>query len=88
VPAFAPDLGALHARHRRRGSSYGGQAASVASPLPLPALPTWLAEGAARDGCPGEPDVFLDTAEVTGVRWSGCRAGTEVVHYRINGGGH
>jgi polyhydroxybutyrate depolymerase len=32
--------------------------------------------------------VFLDTGEVTGVRWSGCRAGTEVVHYRVNGGGH
>jgi poly(3-hydroxybutyrate) depolymerase len=32
--------------------------------------------------------VFLDTAEATGVRWNGCRDGTEVVHYRINGGGH
>jgi polyhydroxybutyrate depolymerase len=67
---------------------YGGQAASVASPLPLPALPTWLAEWATRDGCSGDPAVFLDTAEVTGVRWNGCRDGTEVVHYRINGGGH
>jgi polyhydroxybutyrate depolymerase len=67
---------------------YGGQAASVASPLPLPALPTWLAEWATRDGCPGDPDVFLDTAEVTGVRWNGCRDGTEIVHYRLNGGGH
>jgi polyhydroxybutyrate depolymerase len=25
---------------------------------------------------------------VTGVRWTGCRDGAEVVHYRINGGGH
>jgi polyhydroxybutyrate depolymerase len=32
--------------------------------------------------------VFLDTGEVTGVRWSGCRQGTEVVHYRVTGGGH
>jgi polyhydroxybutyrate depolymerase len=67
---------------------YGGQGASVASPLPLPALPAWLAEWATRDGCPGDPAVFLDTAEVTGVRWTGCRDGAEVVHYRINGGGH
>jgi polyhydroxybutyrate depolymerase len=67
---------------------YGGQDASVASPLPLPALPAWLGEWAARDGCPVDPAVFLDTAEVTGVRWSGCRDGTEVVHYRINGGTH
>ena len=27
---------------------YGGQGVSVASPLALPALPTWLAEWAAR----------------------------------------
>jgi polyhydroxybutyrate depolymerase len=67
---------------------YGGQDASVALPLPLPALPAWLGEWATRDGCPGDPAVFLDTAEVTGVRWSGCRDGTEVVHYRINGGTH
>src|SRR4029453_11320989 len=40
---------------------YGGQPASVASPLPLPALPAWLAEWATRDGCPGDPAVFLDT---------------------------
>jgi polyhydroxybutyrate depolymerase len=25
---------------------------------------------------------------VTGLRWTGCRDGTEVVHYRLNGGGH
>jgi polyhydroxybutyrate depolymerase len=25
---------------------------------------------------------------VTGARWSGCRDGAEVLHYRINGGGH
>jgi polyhydroxybutyrate depolymerase len=63
--------------------AYSGQPASVASPLPLPDLPTWLAEWATRDGCPGDPAVFLDTAEVTGVRWTGCRDGTEVVHYRL-----
>ena len=25
---------------------------------------------------------------MTGMRRSGCRDGTEVVHYRLNGGGH
>jgi poly(3-hydroxybutyrate) depolymerase len=25
---------------------------------------------------------------VSGFRWSGCRDGAEVVHYRINGGDH
>jgi polyhydroxybutyrate depolymerase len=67
---------------------YGGRGPSVEWPLAMPPLPTWLAQWATRDGCPGEPAVFLDTAEVTGVRWSGCRDGAEVVHYRVNGGGH
>jgi polyhydroxybutyrate depolymerase len=67
---------------------YGGRAPSVEWPLAMPPVPTWLGQWATRDGCPGEPGVFLDVAEVTGVRWSGCRDGTEVVHYRVNGGGH
>jgi polyhydroxybutyrate depolymerase len=67
---------------------YGGRSPSVEWPLPMPPLPTWLAEWATRDGCPGDPAVFLDTPEVTGVRWGGCRDGAEVVHYRVNGGGH
>jgi poly(3-hydroxybutyrate) depolymerase len=54
--------------------------------------PFWAAAGrvewATRDGCPGDAAVFLNTAEVTGVRWGGCRDGAEVVHYRINGGTH
>jgi polyhydroxybutyrate depolymerase len=67
---------------------YGGRAADAEAPLRLPALPAWLAGWAARDGCTVDAAVFLDTAQVTGVRWSGCRAGAEVVHYRLNGGGH
>ena len=54
----------------------------------MPPMPEWLGEWAARDGCPGDPAVFLDTPAVTGVSWRGCRDGAEVVHYRINGGGH
>jgi polyhydroxybutyrate depolymerase len=67
---------------------YGGRRPTVEWPLPMLPMPTWLAEWATRDGCPGDAAVFLDTAEVTGVRWSGCRDGTEVVHLRINGGNH
>ena len=36
----------------------------------------------------GYPAVFLDTPQVSGFRWSGCRDGSEVVHFRINGGDH
>jgi polyhydroxybutyrate depolymerase len=67
---------------------YGGRAADPETPLRLPALPAWLAGWAERGGCTVDAAVFLDTGEVTGMRWSGCRAGAEVVHYRINGGGH
>jgi poly(3-hydroxybutyrate) depolymerase len=37
---------------------------------------------------PRRAAVFLDTPQATGVRWSGCRDGSEVVHFRINGGDH
>jgi polyhydroxybutyrate depolymerase len=67
---------------------YGGRRPTVEWPLPMLPMPDWLGEWATRDGCPGDAAVFLDTPEVTGVRWSGCRDGAEVVHYRINGGSH
>jgi polyhydroxybutyrate depolymerase len=67
---------------------YGGRTPTVEWPLPMPPVPTWLAGWAARDGCPGDPAAFLDTPQATGFRWSGCRDGSEVVHYRINGGDH
>jgi hypothetical protein len=67
---------------------YGGRTPTVGWPLAVPPMPTWLAGWATRDGCPGDPAVFLDTPAATGVRWSGCRDGSEVVHYRINGGDH
>jgi polyhydroxybutyrate depolymerase len=67
---------------------YGGRTPTVEWPLPMPPVPSWLADWATRDGCPGDPAVFLDRPEVTGVRWSGCRDGAEVVHYRMNGGEH
>jgi polyhydroxybutyrate depolymerase len=67
---------------------YGGRTPTVEWPLPMPPVPNWLADWATRDGCPGDPAVVLDTPQVSGFRWSGCRDGAEVVHYRINGGVH
>jgi polyhydroxybutyrate depolymerase len=67
---------------------YGGRPPTVEWPLPMPPMPTWLAEWATRDGCPGAPAVVLDTPEASGFRWSGCRDGCAVEHYRINGGDH
>ena len=67
---------------------YGGRPASTEWPFGLRSIPAWLAGWAARDGCTQDPVVFLDHREVTGERWSGCRDGTQIVAYRINGGGH
>jgi polyhydroxybutyrate depolymerase len=67
---------------------YGGRAPTVEWPLPMIPVPDWLVEWAGRDGCPGGPLVFLGRPEVTGIHWTGCRDAAEVVHYRINGGGH
>ena len=41
-----------------------------------------------RDGCAREPTIFLDSEEMTGLSWDGCRGSVGVVHYRWNGGGH
>jgi polyhydroxybutyrate depolymerase len=67
---------------------YGGRAPTVEWPLPMPPVPEWLRDWAGRDGCPYGPLVFLGRPEVTGIRWSPCRDGAEVVHYRMNGGEH
>jgi polyhydroxybutyrate depolymerase len=67
---------------------YGGRPPTVEWPLPMPPMPTWLTSWATRDGCPGEPAVVLDTPEASGFRWSGCRDGAAIDHYRINGGGY
>jgi hypothetical protein len=45
---------------------YGGRSPTVEWPLPMPPMPEWLSEWAARDGCPGDPAVFFDTPAVTG----------------------
>ncbi|WP_338203598.1 PHB depolymerase family esterase [Candidatus Nephthysia bennettiae] len=55
---------------------------------PLLPIPQFLAGWAARDGCTRGPGTFLDSAEVTGLRWDGCRGGAMVQHYRWNRGGH
>ncbi len=55
---------------------------------PLPPIPQWLRDWATRDGCQQGPGVFLHTAQVTGEQWTNCQGGAQIVHYRIEGGGH
>jgi polyhydroxybutyrate depolymerase len=67
---------------------YNGQPISVNPDWPLPSIPRWLQNWAARDGCSGGPVIFLNGPRILGERWSGCQGNSEVIHYRIIGGGH
>jgi polyhydroxybutyrate depolymerase len=67
---------------------YVGLPASESPDWPLPSISEWLAGWAARDGCTGGPDVFLQISGVTGEQWAGCRGQSVVIHYRLNGVGH
>ncbi|WP_323747801.1 alpha/beta hydrolase family esterase [Catenulispora rubra] len=54
----------------------------------LPAIPDWMAQWATQDGCDSAPTVFFQQDDVTGENWQNCQGGADVVHYRIDGGGH
>jgi polyhydroxybutyrate depolymerase len=55
---------------------------------PLSSIQSWLTQWAARDGCASTPLVFYRNGQLTGMRWSGCQGGVEVVHYREQGARH
>lgn len=67
---------------------YDGIPAYESPDWPLPSIPEYLHGWAQRDGCTAGPEVFLSSGDVTGEEWTGCRGGSTVVHYRVNGGGH
>jgi polyhydroxybutyrate depolymerase len=48
----------------------------------------WLTSWATRDGCTTGPTSLLREPSVLGEQWTGCRDGTTVAHYRIEGLGH
>lgn len=53
----------------------------------LPA-PQWAADWAARNGCAPEPKIIPPAGDTSGVRYTVCNGGVEVVFYTIDGGGH
>lgn len=67
---------------------YNGIPARINPEWPLPSIPQWLQDWAARDGCKSGPIVFLHEPEVTGMQWTDCEGNATVIHYRIEGGGH
>ncbi|MCX6032069.1 MAG: hypothetical protein NT169_22580 [Chloroflexi bacterium] len=64
----------------------GGPSASFA--LPFPVVPDFIAAWAGRSGCDASPVPLPANGEVSGVQYTGCRAGADVIFYTIAGGGH
>lgn len=56
--------------------------------LPFPDIPQWMSARAALNGCNALPEPLPATGAVSGVRYTGCREGADVVFYTIEGGGH
>lgn len=54
----------------------------------FPAIEDWAAGWAARNGCATTPVETRPAEDVSALRYTGCRAGAEVVLYAIEGGGH
>ena len=54
----------------------------------LPPIPEWVEQWAVKNGCSLESEDLPPQGEVSGVRYSGCEGGVEVVFYTIHGGGH
>ena len=67
---------------------YNGIPASIYPAWPLPPIPQWLQQWAARDGCTHGPQTFLQNAQLLGEQWTNCQGNGTVMHYRILGGGH
>jgi polyhydroxybutyrate depolymerase len=67
---------------------YSGIPAAQNPQWPLPSIPKWLEGWATRDGCTGGPAIFLRVPGVTGEQWTRCRDGADVIHYRLENGGH
>lgn len=51
-------------------------------------LDEWTKAWVERNGCNPDPEVLPTQGDVSGVRYSECAAGAEVIVYTIDGGGH
>jgi polyhydroxybutyrate depolymerase len=58
------------------------------SGVSFPVIPDWMAARAELNGCDGSPAELPVSGEVSGIRYSGCAQGADLVFYTIHGGGH
>jgi polyhydroxybutyrate depolymerase len=56
--------------------------------LPFPAIPEWMADRAELNECGRIPSELPKVGAVSGIRYSNCTQGADVVFYSIQGGGH
>jgi polyhydroxybutyrate depolymerase len=56
--------------------------------FPFPRVDDWVQTLAERNGCLTEPQALPDSGEASGVQYTGCDQGAEVIYYTIHGGGH
>lgn len=56
--------------------------------IPFPDIPQWISERAALNGCDAVPKKLPASGDVSGIRYTGCMDGADVVFYTIEGGGH
>ena len=66
---------------------YQGETAR-AFEVPLPNIPDWMAARAEINSCAGSPTELPAKGEVSGIKYSSCAHGADVVFYTIQGGGH
>jgi polyhydroxybutyrate depolymerase len=61
---------------------------SLSFPLPFPSVPEWVEAQARRHGCTSAAQILPAQGRVSGVQYSDCTTGVELVFYTIAGGGH
>lgn len=54
----------------------------------LPSIEAWALEWAERNHCDLSPEMLPGNGDVSGIRYTGCEDGADVVLYTIDGGGH
>jgi polyhydroxybutyrate depolymerase len=62
--------------------------ANERSGTPFPSIPEFVASYAQENDCNPNPTTLMETENITGIRYSECNQGADVVFYTIADGGH
>jgi polyhydroxybutyrate depolymerase len=65
---------------------HGGPSGSFE--IPFPDISTWVSQYAQMNSCDLTPELLMETATVTGIRYTDCEQDADVVFYTIADGGH